>query len=114
MKSRLQVAKLIARQQYEMDEGVEAIYLVKTGATPRNGKEPIVLLQVNREGVAAGVLPLGFSAEPDNGIPFPYVIVDITPEEFGSLQESLANHQPVKGWRVGWEVGQKLNPLATT
>ena len=42
--------------------------------------EPIKLLEVNENTVAAGVMPLYFGPAPASGIPYPSVIVEVTGE----------------------------------
>ena len=108
-RTRFQTALRIARQTYESDEDVREIYYVRSALTKATkGTTPVVLVHVNEGTVPVGIVPLVFSAEPQAGIPYPYVIVDVTPSEFRHLQEQLENGQEVPGWRPEWELGRKI------
>jgi len=51
-----------------------------------NPIEPIKLLEVNKDTVSSGVMPLHFGPAPASGILFPSVIVEVTPEEFKRIK----------------------------
>ncbi|MGH7192872.1 MAG: hypothetical protein ACREJM_04960 [Candidatus Saccharimonadales bacterium] len=44
------------------------------------------MLEVNAKTVPSGVLPVSFGPAPASGIPYPSVIVEVSPEEFTRIQ----------------------------
>jgi hypothetical protein len=59
-------------------------------------------LEVNADTVPTGVVPLHFGPAPASGIPYPSVIVEVTPGEFDRIR---ARELPLP---AGWEVGEEL------
>ena len=112
MKNRLSVARHIARQQTVLDPGVDAVYYVRSGKSGRAGGGPIVLVQVSRAAVPAGVVPIGFPPEPKAGIDYPYVIIDLTPTEFEKVKKASDRAKAWGGWRAGWRIGAPLTAKA--
>lgn len=116
--NRLKVARRIADQSFESEDGVEAVYYVRVGKSHGNHwggwtVSPIILVQVNGEAIPAGVVPLAFSAAPKAGIEFPYVIIDVTPAEFTGIKKKVESGQPVKGWQSGWKIGKMFSRQKT-
>lgn len=73
--------KQLARAHYSHEPGITAIFTVCTDAAREAlPSEAIKLLEVNENTIPAGIMPLGFDASPANGIPFPSVIIEVTPE----------------------------------
>jgi hypothetical protein len=81
-----EVARRLAEMHYRTEAGITQIFRitqkVEVEITPA---EPIKLLEVNKHTIASGILPLGFDPAPANGIPFPSVIVEVTPAEFEKI-----------------------------
>ncbi len=93
------VAATLARRHYQVEAGVTHIFRVtgKANAEERPG-EPIKLLEVNENTVPAGILPLGFDPVPAQGILYPAVIIEVTPDEYEKIKArklKLPN-----GWKV--------------
>jgi len=80
-------AKELAKKHYQVETGLKRIFRV-TGTVEVEivSSEPIKLLEVNENTVPSGVMPLGFDAVPAAGIPFPSVIIEVTPAEFAQIQ----------------------------
>ena len=57
---------------------------------------------MNANTVPSGVLPVSFGPAPASGIPYPSVIVEVSPEEFAKIQ----THELTlpKGWLLGEEM----------
>lgn len=80
-------AKELARKHYQVETGLKRIFRV-TGPVEDEiaPLEPIKLLEVNENTVPSGVMPLGFDPVPAAGIPFPSVIIEVTPTEFEQIR----------------------------
>jgi hypothetical protein len=90
----------LARAHYTYEPSITAIFTICTDAAHEAlPSEPIKLLEVNANTIPSGIMPLGFDASPANGIPFPSVIIEVTPEELEKIQR-----QELKlpdGWSLG-------------
>ena len=104
MPTKDQEALRLAQIHYEVEPGLTHIYRIHASvAAEAMPDEPIKLLEVNRDTVASGIMPLGFGPSPSVGLHHPLVILEITPEEYeriGSAELKLPN---------GWEI-QDLIP----
>ncbi len=90
-------AKKLASSHRKNDEDMEAIYL----APDENNKE-IRLVEVSKSvGNTGDILPFGFKARPDLGMPFPMVIVLVAPEEWDDLKKG--NLELPESWNVTME-----------
>lgn len=100
---RASVTQELARRHYESEPGITEIYTIcapsELEAVPT---EPIKLLEVNQQTIASGIMPLGFDPAPASGIPFPSIIIEVTPEEWDKIHR--------KEWFLphGWSVGPKV------
>lgn len=80
---KVRVAKEIARKHYQVEPGLTQV--IRYSGSPQIEAiplEPIKLLEVNENTVPSGVMPLRFGPAPASGIPFPSVIIEVTPDEF--------------------------------
>ena len=78
--SKLEAARDLARRHYEIDLDLVTIFRLEQPG--ERDEDPIKLLEVNRETVTAGIMPLGFPPSPHRGHLYATIIVEITPEEF--------------------------------
>ena len=84
-----EAAKRLAQKHREVELGISQILRFKDRLeVERLEGEPIKLLEVNANTVPSGVMPLRFGAAPAIGVPFPTVIVEVTPGEFGKIQRA--------------------------
>jgi hypothetical protein len=96
-------AKVLAKRHYEIEPGLTRIIRCSGSAeVEMRPTEPLKFLEVNRDTVAAGIMPLGFGPAPASGIPFPSIIVEVTPEEF----ENIKNRDLLLP--AGWETEEEL------
>jgi hypothetical protein len=95
-----EATRSLAQAHYLVEPGLVSIFrLIGPAGTE---EEPIKLLEVNRDTVPTGIMPLGFDAAPDRGIPYPSIIVEVTPDEYEQIRSgalALPN-----GWRIGDEI----------
>src|SRR5438270_7786248 len=87
MATKDQAAKELAKKHYQVERGLTRIFRLN-GSPEVEGSpvEPIKLLEVNAATVSSGVMPLHFGPAPASGVPFPSVIVEVTPDEFKKIQ----------------------------
>lgn len=99
------VARELARKHYLVEPGLKHVFRLTTAAERELiGTEPIKLLEVNENTIAAGVMPLHFGPAPGIGIPFSSIIVEVTPHEF----ELIRSHQLKlpDDWQIAEELPQ--------
>jgi hypothetical protein len=87
-------ARILARRHYEIEPGISRVIRLM-GANERDPKEPIKLLEVNRNTIPAGIVPLHFGP---HGIRFATVIVEITPREFEEVRKGFLRLP--EGWTM--------------
>ncbi len=98
--SKDEVRKKLARAHYASEPAITDIFTVC--ADPANEglpEEPIKLLEVNPNTIPTGIMPLGFDPSPAGGIPFPSVIIEVTPEEFERIRRRELDLPD--GWQLG-------------
>jgi hypothetical protein len=102
-------ARALAAAHYRAESGITDIYRILASAEIESRPDqPIKLLEVNQDTIAAGIMPLEFGPVPAEGVHFPTIIVEVTPAEFESIR-SRELRLP-----QGWELGSLLpNPTAT-
>jgi hypothetical protein len=100
MADKREAARRLAQFHYLVEDGMATIYRLVSPTETES--EPIKLLEINRDTVATGIMPLGFGAAPDRGIPYPSVIVEVTPEEYEQLRSGGLNLP--NEWRIAEEI----------
>jgi hypothetical protein len=96
-------ALTLASKHYDIEAGLTQIFrIVGAGEAEADPNEPIKLLEVNEATVSAGVLPLHFGALPERGIPFPSIIIEVTPAEFARIKRQQLKLP--QGWAIGEEL----------
>ena len=96
-------AKRLAQKHYEIETGLTRIFRVTgPGDTESGEAEPIKLLEVNEATAPTGVMPLHFGPVPASGIPYPSVILEVTPGEY---EEIITDKIKLP---LGWTIGEEL------
>lgn len=96
-------AQKLAEAHYSLEAGITHIFrVIASGQSEQRPDEPIKLLEVNQHTVSSGIMPLHFSPVPEQGIHFPCIIVEVTPEEFQRLQSKELKLP------TGWAIGEAL------
>ena len=86
-----------------MEAGLTQVFLIADQAPGDDVRaEPIKLLEVNADTVASGIMPLHFGAAPASGIPYPSIIIEVTPDEFDKIQSN--EMKLPEGWTIGEEL----------
>lgn len=102
MADKQEAARELARRHFAVEPGISRIFTILDGTVDEELPDvPIKLLEVNEATVPAGVMPLYFAQAPATGIPFPSVIVEVTPEEYERIESNALSLPP--GWAIGAE-----------
>jgi hypothetical protein len=102
-----------AQYHDQAEAGLQAVFRL-TGSAEVEVRpiEPIKLLEVNTNTVASGVLPVQFGPAPASGIPYPSIIVEVSPEEFEKIKTKELKLP--KGWQVGEEMPRPADAPGVT
>ncbi len=99
MSSKDDEARELAQKHYQIEDGITQIFRVTQSAElEADPNAPIILLEANTNTIPSGVMPIRFGPEPDIGIHYPSVIVEVTPEEFQRIQAQ--GLELPAGWRL--------------
>lgn len=101
---KLQTAKNLAKSHFAIEPNMKRIFLLEP-LKPQDPEEPIKLLEVVEGTIERGIEPVGFTADPDRGIDYPSVIVEVSPSEY----EEIAAERMSFGDR-SWSRGVELWP----
>jgi hypothetical protein len=98
-----EVAKELARKHYQVEVGLKHVLRFSgPDQVEVMPAEPIKLLEVNEHTVPSGVMPLYFGPAPASGIPYPSVIIEVTPEEYEQIRRQEIKLP--KGWETAVEL----------
>jgi hypothetical protein len=93
----------VARQHYLFEPELTHIFRIGVSADVESRpEEPIKLLEVNPGTIESGVVPLGFDATPESGVPYSTVLIEISPAEFEQLQRGVLKLP--RSWEVIEEI----------
>jgi hypothetical protein len=96
-------ARELAMRHYEIEEGLIQIFRINDrAAAALREDEPIRLLEVNAHTPETGIVPLHFGAVPASGIPYPSVIIEVSPTEFEKIRSNELKLP--EGWAIGEEI----------
>ena len=96
-------ARGLALRHYKIEEGLTQIFrITDRAAAAFNEGEAIKLLAVNVNTPETGIMPLYFGPAPASGIPYPSVIVEVSPNEFEKIQSNELKFP--EGWAIGKEI----------
>ena len=98
-----EVARRLADAHRIFEPSIVRIVRIET-PSEEDEAEPVKLLEVNPDTTELGeIMPVVFGAA--EGVPFPSVVVEVTPGEFEKLQSRAIELPP------GWSLGETLYPL---
>jgi hypothetical protein len=101
MTEKKRAAELLAHEHFRMEPAITQIFTY-WGKPGSEASGPIRLLEVDEDTVPTGVMPLHFGPAPEIGVPFPSVIIAVTPDEFRRIE---ARELPLPD---GWEGREEL------
>ena len=96
VKSKNEVAQELASFHAEVEQSVVKVIRLRTDQED-DPNEPIKLLELNRNTIPSGIVPVYFG--PSDEIPFPSVVVEVTESEFGKVEQQTL--MLPNGWRLG-------------
>jgi hypothetical protein len=97
-----EVAKKLAHKHYDIEPGITRIFKLRDKPEFEGlASTPIKLLEVNVDTAPSGIMPLYFGPVPSSGIPYPSVIVEVTPEEFERIK--VHELKLPEGWTIDEE-----------
>ena len=104
-----EAAKKLAEAHFEIEEGISHIFRIRQSVEAEVvPSEPIRLLEVNANTIPSGIMPIGFGPSLTIGVPYPSVILEVTPEEF----DRITTHE--LSLPSGWELGPEIQKPVTT
>src|SRR5438046_1908095 len=104
IRQKAEVAKELARKHYQVEAGLtQAFRITGKAEVEVVPAEPIKLLEVNENTIPSGVMPLHFGPAPASGIPYPSIIIEVTPDEF----EKIKTHE--LKLPESWQIGEELH-----
>jgi hypothetical protein len=97
-----ETAETLAKAHFEVEPNLRRVFVLERGGgeTP---DEPIALLEVVEGTIERGIEPIAFTADLAHGIPYPSVIVEVSPKEYEDIRNSRLDFGP-HGWRLGEEL----------
>jgi len=97
-----EVAKKLAHQHYDLEPGITRIFKLRDKPEFEGlSSTPIKLLEINIDTAPSGIMPLHFGPVPGSGIPYPSVIVEVTPDEFERIK--VQELKLPDGWTIDEE-----------
>ena len=100
MTSKLEAARKLAKGHFRVDPQVRSIHFIQPNRD-EDPNEPIKLLEVVEGTIECGIKPIAFTSDPERGIEFPSVIVELSPREFANIQDGRLGY---RDWTVGEEL----------
>ncbi|HEX4613421.1 MAG TPA: hypothetical protein VH092_34885 [Urbifossiella sp.] len=101
MPTKNEAARALAHAHFAVEPGLTRVFRV-LGTQEDTDAEPVKLLEVNAATVPTGVVPLYFGPVPARGMPYPSVVVEVTPAEYDQLRRGELRLPG--GWVVGDEI----------
>src|SRR5947209_5463216 len=105
MDEKKKIAEFLAREHFRIEPGITHIFTFwerpDHEAVPT---APIRLLVVNPDTVPSGVMPLHFGPAVANGIPYPSIIIQVTPAEYAKIEAKELTLP--KGWSIKEEISR--------
>ena len=101
-KSKLETAKRLAKDHFRVEPNLKHIYLLDP-VNEHDPSDPIKLLEIVKGTMERGIEPIGFAADPDRGIEYPFLIVELSPKEYRGIRDKTLRFQE-NVWTVGIEL----------
>ncbi|MBS1813940.1 MAG: hypothetical protein JSS87_03585 [Acidobacteria bacterium] len=106
LEKKFEAAQRLAKLHFDYDPGVQHVYML-TSPKDAEESEPIKLLEVVEGTFEAGVYPIHFKADPEHGINFGSVIVEVSPKEFSEMRVQVPPEFEANMWQIGTELANQ-------
>src|SRR5437870_539223 len=93
-------AERLAATRFTIDNSIDRIFRL-VAPMEELESEPIKLLEVNRETPMQGIVPILFGPEPQAGLHYSCMVVEIHPDEYEDLQSGRLTLP--RDWKIGKE-----------
>lgn len=97
-----ETAELLAANHFDVEPNLQCVHLLEP-LDEGNPDQPIALLEVVEGTIERGIEPIGFAADPQRGIDYPSVVVEVSPREYQDIRSNRLDLGP-----SGWTVGRQL------
>lgn len=95
-------AEVLARNHCEVEPNLTCAFLIES-TNEDDPNEPIKLLEVVEGTIERGIEPVAFTADPDRGLDYPSMIVEVSPGEYERIRLGGLDLG-----RLGWKLGEEL------
>jgi len=99
---KLATARSLAKSHFQVEPNLKHVFLLEP-LNESDPRDPIKLLEIVEGTLEAGIMPVGFAADPARGIEYPFSIVELSPREYQAVIDKTL-HFPESGWTVGQEL----------
>jgi len=97
-----ETANKLAKAHFEVEPYLKKIFLLEP-INEHEPDEPIKLLEIVDGTLELGLEPITFTPDPERGINYPSMIIEISPREYQSICEGKLNLNE-RGWKIGCEL----------
>jgi len=97
-----ETANILAKAHFEIEPFLKKIFLLEP-INEQEPDEPIKLLEIVDGTLERGLEPISFSSDPERGINYPSIIIEISPKEYQNVCEGKLNLND-RGWKIGYEL----------
>lgn len=101
-KTKKETAKILAKAHFQVEPNLKKVFILEP-IDEADPHKPIALLEVVEGTIERGIEPIAFTADPNQGIEYPSVIVEVSPREY----KKICSNSLDIGCR-GWTVGDEL------
>ncbi len=84
-KSKLEIAQDIATSHFRVEPDLKKVFLLDP-VVEDDLREPIKLLEVVEGTLETDFEPVAFAANPGRGVPYPSLILEISPRQFQAIE----------------------------
>lgn len=107
-KSKLEVAKRLAKAHFGVEPNLKSVYLIEP-LDDEDPTDPIKLLEVVEGTIPRGIDPVAFTADPEHGIEYPSIIVEISPAEYEEIRKGKLRFGKNEAKQQNrWTLGEEL------
>ncbi len=103
-KNKLETAKRLAKAHFDVEPRLVRINLLEP-LNDQDANDPIKLLEVLEGAMELGILPVGFPPDPERGIEYPTLVIEVSPKEYKAISEGRLGFGN-RGWMMGEELSR--------